>query len=459
MENDILYSREYLESHTENGRDITTLSWDELYRMAYFETITGHHNWNYMWTKLDYRYMDPDFRYCFVHFDIKDFKLYNEMFDHDIANDLLRNVCKQMEAEKDWIYHSAKCHNDNFAMMVKAMPDDELVEKLYEFFDKISALPADPSVKVYYRCGAVTMEDATSKGHQVADLAKFAQRLGVKSNCTEVYLYTSDMYEKMMERKRYLSYLDKAIENDEFLIHLQPKYDSKTQQIVGAEALVRWNYKHEKMLYPVAFVPGFEESGVIGKVDQVVFEKTCQLLKDMQEEGLPLLPISVNLSRRRMENKNLLKQLVDCVDAYGIPHGMVEFELTEGAAYANQEEMFQLLENLKNKDFCISIDDFGTGYSSMSMLLKMPMDTLKIDKCFVDCIDAEHDTTRECIVISSIIRMAKDLGLCCLAEGVETKEQLDYLKDLGCDRIQGYYFSKPVSCEEYVEKIREQCRP
>ena len=442
-------------AHPENGREIDAMSKEELYHRVYHDTITGHYNWNYMWSKLDRRHIPAEFEYCFVHFDIKDFGMINEVYGHDNGNDLLKLVCEQMSKETDWVYHSVRCDNDNFAMMTKAMPREALLEKLQMFFDRISILPCDESFRVYYRCGVVTAEDSLSKNDRVADWAKFAQRLGKKRDCTEIHFYTGEMYEKMKQGKYYLTYLDQAIKNDEFLVYLQPKYDIHTETIVGAEALVRWNYKHEKLIFPGEFIPVFEENSVIGKVDQVVLEKTCKLLRDMKEEGLPLYPVSVNLSRRRMENKHLLEQLVGCVDKYGISHDLIEFELTESAVYEGEEEMFHLLRELRNLGFKISMDDFGTGYSSLSLLLNMPLDTLKIDKCFVDCIDADHEEKKECKLIKAIISMAKDLSLCCLAEGVEKKEQVEYLRKIDCDKIQGYYYSKPLPGEEYVRMIRE----
>ena len=449
------YKYEYETAHPENGREMEEMSKEELYRRVYHDTITGHYNWNYMWKQLDRRYMPAEFEYCFVHFDIKDFSVINEIYVHYVRNDLLRNVCSRMSEGEDWIRYSVRCHNDNFAMMTKAMAREDIIEKLENFFESVSVLPGDETFKVYYRCGVVTAEDSLSKDDQVADWAKFAQKLGQKRDCTEINFFTTEMYKKMQQDKYYLAYLDQAVKNDEFIVYLQPKYDIHTECIVGAEALVRWNYKHEKMVFPGEFIPVFEENGVIGKVDQVVLEKTCKLLHDMEKEGLLLFPISVNLSRRRMENEHLLDQLVNCVDKYGLSHDLIEFELTESSVYESEEEMLHLLGELRSLGFKISMDDFGTGYSSLSLLLNMPLDTLKIDKCFVDCIDADHEEKKECILIKAIISLAKELKLCCLAEGAEEKSQVDYLRKNGCDKVQGYYYSRPLPAQEYVSKIRE----
>ncbi len=446
----------YEAAHMDAGRDIDGISKEELYHMVYHDNITGHYNWNYMWKQLDRRYMPSELEYCFVHFDIKDFSIINELYGHDNGNDLLKLVCSRMSQETGWVYCSARCDNDNFAMMIKVMPDEELISTLHGFFDRMSHLPCDETFRVYYRCGIVTAQDALAKNDRVADWAKFAQSLGVKRDCTEINLFTNEMYERMRKGRYYLSYLDQAIKEDEFLIHLQPKYDIHTERIVGAEALVRWNYRHERTLSPGEFIPVFEDNGVIGRVDQVVLEKTCELLERMKADGLPLFPISVNLSRRRMENSHLLEQLTACVDRHGVAHELIEFELTESSVYADEEQMLQFLGKLRELGFRISMDDFGTGYSSLSLLLNMPLDTLKIDKCFVDRISSEGEENKEYLLIKDIITIAKHLDLRCLAEGVEKKTQADCLRRMGCDAIQGYYYSRPLPAEEYVERIRSQ---
>lgn len=264
------------------------------------------------------------------------------------------------------------------------------------------------------------------------------------------------MYEKINKNRKYIAYLEEAVAKDEFIVHLQPKFDINTEKIVGAEALVRWNYKHEKLLYPDEFIGVFEANDVIGKVDQVVLKKVCIFISDMRKKGLPLYPVSVNLSRRRMENKHLKEQILATVDFYEIPHNLIEFELTESAAYSDRDAMLQLLSELRDIGFLISMDDFGTGYSSLSLLKDMPIDTLKVDKCFVDSILSSEKDSKEHILLKEIILLSKMMGFCCLAEGAEKREQVDFLKECGCDKIQGYYFSKPVSMDEYLMKIENQ---
>ncbi len=425
---------------------------EELLFKAYHDSITGYYNWSWMWDRLASYYLDGIRDYGFVHFDIKDFNMINELYNHQVANDVLTGVTRNIEAHKDWIYCGARCDNDNFALMIRDMPEAETRQKLTEFFDEISVLKEDPNYRIYYRCGVVNMRNAMNVGNVVADCAKMAQATGTKINVTEINFYTNEMHENLLWGKHLKAYLDTAIREDEFLVYLQPKMDIHTERIYGAEALVRWNYKHKKLLSPYSFIPHFEADDSIIKVDNLVLCKVCEKLKDWKEKGLPLYPVSVNLSRKHMELFCLAEYLTEIVDSYGVDHSLIEFELTETVASDNQAYMISVMEELKKKGFRISMDDFGTGYSSFALLKEMPLDTLKIDKSFVDLLAAEEDPDKIRIILRHIISMARELGMHCVAEGAEEYAQVLALGELGCDVIQGYYYSKPIPVEEFEEK-------
>lgn len=441
-----------------DGYALDQISKEELYRRVYHDVITGYYNWNYMWHKLDRRTRPSNLKYCFVHFDIKGTKIINSTYGHNAVNELLCSICAQIEKEKEegWVIEGCRCDNDNFSMMIKVMPEDEIVKKLTNMFNSVSILPCDFKYRVFYRCGVVTAEDANASDDRVADFAKFAQRFGNTFHQHDINFYTSEMYRNLNKGNEYLSHLDAALMNDEFEAWFQPKYDINSEKIVGAEALVRWNYKHEKLVFPAEFIPLFERSFVVYKLDKVMLKKTCETLAKFKEMGLPLFTVSVNLSRSCLVNENLLVEICQTVDKYKIPHDKIEFELTESATYKDVEAMFMLLRNLRELDFKVSMDDFGTGYSSLSLLKDMPMDTLKIDKSFVDAIIVSDYDARENVVVKGIISMANQLGFTCLAEGAEHKEQVDFLRKAGCDKIQGYYYSKPVPADTYLEMIRNQ---
>ena len=431
--------------------DYSKFEKEMLYKSAFTDFITGTYNWNHLEAYLEVPGDDGIADYAFAHFDIKQFRVINEVYGHIAANKVLSNIVKAMN-ESDFIYASARCHNDNFAMLLKDMPEKELIKKLQAFFDKLSFLEEDPNYKVYYKCGLVPMQRAMLSGNRVADAAKMAQALCTNKQGSEIILYTDKMHDDLSWGNYIKAYVETAIEKDEFVVYLQPKFDIKSEKIKGAEALIRWNYKNKEFLPPYRFIPYFEKDGSIAQIDDIVLKKVCAALAAWKKEGKPLYPVSVNLSRSRLYDENLIENLVAIVDSYGVDHSLIDFELTESATYDNMEHMFSILNELKDKGFKISMDDFGTGYSSLSLLTKMPIDTLKIDKSFVDTITTKDEREEDMIVLSHIISLAKELGFACLAEGAESKDQVDSLRTFGCEIIQGYYYSKPIPIEEYQTK-------
>ena len=431
--------------------DISHFDKELLYNSAFKDPISGNYNWNHLEAYLEVPSDKGINDYAFAHFDVKDFRVINEAYGHIAANKVLSNIVKAIK-ESDFILASGRCHNDNFAMILKDMPEEEQVQKLHDFFEKISVLEEDPYYKIYYKCGLVPMRRAILSGNRVADFAKMAQALATNQKKTEIIVYTDKMHDDLSWGNYIKAYVETAIEQDEFLVYLQPKFDINKESIKGAEALIRWNYKGKDFLPPYRFIPFFEKDGSIGKIDDIVLKKVCQSLARWKEEGKPLYPISVNLSRSRLDDTKLIDNLVSIVDQYGVDHKLIDFELTESATYDNTEHMLCVLEELRRRGFKISMDDFGTGYSSLSLLTRMPIDTLKIDKSFVDTVAAENERKEDIIVLRHIISLAKELGFVCLAEGAENKNQIDRLRDFGCEIIQGYYYSKPIPITDYEKK-------
>ena len=424
---------------------------ETLYKSAFTDLITGNYNWNHLEAFMEVPGDKKIEDYAFAHFDIKQFRVINEAYGHIAANKILSNIVKAMN-EADFIYASARCHNDNFAMLLKDMPEPELKQKLNDFFDKLSRLEEDPFYKIYFKCGVVPMQRAMLSGNRIADAAKMAQERCTNQNETEIIFYTDKMHDNLSWGNYIKAYVETAIEQDEFVVYLQPKFDIKAEKIKGAEALIRWNYKNKEFLPPYRFIPFFEKDGSIAKIDDIVLKKVCEAMNRWKKEGKPLYPISVNLSRSRMYDENLIDKLVSIVDSYAVDHHLIDFELTESATYDNMEHMLSVLQELRDRGFKISMDDFGTGYSSLALLTQMPIDTLKIDKSFVDTIANESERKEDIIVVKHIITLAKELGFVCLAEGAESRPQIDRLRDLGCEIIQGYYYSKPIPLGEYEEK-------
>ncbi len=450
----ILYEAKVLSDRADNiiKDDAEHFDKQVLYKAAYSDFITGHYTWNHLVAFLEMPMNAGITDYAFAHFDIKQFRVINETFGHIAANQVLKNVVDAMN-RADFVYASARCHNDNFAMIIKDMPEDEMMRTLEQFFEGLSRMEEDENYRVYFRCGVVPMQRSMLSGNRVADAAKMAQALGTGMAGTQITIYTDRMHDDISWGNYIKGYVETAIKEDEFMVYFQPKYDIRTDKLKGAEALIRWNYKKREFLPPSRFIPFFERDGSIGEIDDVVLRKVCKALARWKEEGKPLYPVSVNLSRERLYEENLIEHLTKIVDENGISHELIDFELTESATYDNTDHMIGVLDQLRKKGFKISMDDFGTGYSSLSLLTKMPIDTLKIDKSFVDPISTADEREEDITVIRHIITLAKELGFITLAEGAESKVQVDRLRELGCEVIQGYYYSKPVPEAEYEEML------
>ncbi len=261
--------------------------------------------------------------------------------------------------------------------------------------------------------------------------------------------YDKEMHKKILKEKEIENSMVDALNNGEFIVYFQPKYSLSDYQIIGAEALVRWDNPQKGLIPPIEFIPVFERNGFIVNIDFYVFEEVCKKIREWMDEGQKVVPISVNLSRMHFVNSNFIEEFKLIVDKYKIPTRLIELELTETAVLDNIEGLLDTMNNLKEKGFVISMDDFGTGYSSLNLLKELPVDILKLDRAFFT---EKDESNNEKIVISNVIKMAKELKMKVISEGVETISQVEFLKQIGCDMVQGYLFSKPMPVKEF-EKI------
>ena len=275
-----------------------------------------------------------------------------------------------------------------------------------------------------------------------ASLARKMGRMGFKAH--NVMEYTKKMEEAHeWEREAQLS-MEQAFENMEFEVYYQPKFRFDDESVIGAEALIRWNNPRKGFLQPASFVPLFEGNGFIQKIDKFVLDKVCAFLEDWSHISKQKLTISFNLSRCHLYNPNLIGELKDIARRYDIGDNTIEVELTERIMIDNEQRMMHVMREIKNAGFSVSVDDFGAGYSSLNVLKDIPADVIKLDKEFLSPQNEYKKNPKERIIISSVVDMAKRLNIMTVAEGVETKDQSDMLKDIGCDIAQGFYFAKPM---------------
>ena len=244
--------------------------------------------------------------------------------------------------------------------------------------------------------------------------------------------------------------MEAAIKEKQFRIFFQPKYDLNTEQIVGAEALVRWNHPVQGFLLPNNFIPVYEKNGFITDVDTYVWERTCEVIAQWKDMGLKRVPVSVNVSRKDIYNTDLPKTLGRILDKYKLEPQDLHLEITETAYTEDSLQLIEGVLKLKERGFVIEMDDFGSGYSSLNMITELPIDILKLDMRFIQAKQKPQSTVD---MIKFVIDLAKKLDFEVIAEGVETKEQAQMLRNLGCDYAQGYYYSKPVPCEDVAQML------
>lgn len=240
-----------------------------------------------------------------------------------------------------------------------------------------------------------------------------------------------------------------ALKNNEFIIFLQPKFDTLTEEVKGAEALIRRIINHE-IVMPNEFIPFYEETGDIIKLDMYVLEQVCKLQKKWSEKKLQLLPISINESSQHLKNPNHYQELKSIIEKYDANPNLIELEMTETTVIQDIEVAKAAGKAVHELGFLISMDDFGTGYSAFNVLKDIEIDILKIDRLFFENLEAN---LRAQIIVETIVKMCKKLDIKCVAEGIETKEQVEFLKKIKCDMIQGYYFSKPLTVEEFEKRF------
>jgi EAL domain-containing protein (putative c-di-GMP-specific phosphodiesterase class I) len=286
--------------------------------------------------------------------------------------------------------------------------------------------------------------------------AELALDVAVEDGFNTFRFYDEGLKQRTFDQINIENALHKALDRNEFKIYYQPKIDSKNKQIIGSEALIRWENAEYGLLSPTQFVPMAEENGLIIPIGEWVLENICKQLNIWKNDGIDPEPVAINISARQLEQKNFVHSITSILDKRNIENELLEIELTESILLKNSLKNSKKLSKLREKGMKVSIDDFGTGYSSLSYLSNFPFDKLKIDQSFIRDITTDKAAAA---LATSIISMAHSLGVRVIAEGVETEAQLDFLKTYHCDEIQGYYFSKPINADEFTSLLKDKHIP
>lgn len=394
-----------------------------------------------------------------VYSDISNFKYINETYGYHVGNKILKEFVEFITRDGMGSLCCSRVVSDNIVSLVvlnKPLTEKECLEAVIALNEQFTQLQKkkyeDRTISI--NSGIYCWVDRSIDIAIAVANANLARKKSKRGNVVpRCVLFNEEMDKEIRHQIEFTDSMRQGLENQEFVVYYQPKIESKSQKMVGAEALIRWIRADGSMIFPGEFIPIFERNGLIIQLDYFVYEEVCRYLRERMNKGLSVVPISMNVSRIHLENTKTVEVIRNLMEKYNIPSDLLEFELTENIYVENLSVAVHMVEELKSLGLKVSIDDFGSGYSSLNVLKQLSFDVLKLDKEFLKGFDLKHNDE---IVISSIVEMAKKLNVTVLCEGVETEEQVQFLRKIGCDLMQGYYFSKPVDVDSFSHKIEEE---
>lgn len=398
----------------------------------------------------------PGQKFAILYIDLENFKYVNDIFGYSYGDEILKKYATLMMEDLAENELFARNIADRFVALRRYADRQELVSRQHAVDRRLSELTEvlENKFLLTVACGICCIEDVSDnlEIRSLINRANFAQKTVKHDPDTHYGFYNEQIRDKMIEEVTLQSRMRAALEGHEFIVYFQPKVDPGSGKIRSAEALVRWNSPEDGLIPPGVFIPVFEKTHFISEVDRYVFEVVCRWLRDRIVQGQPVCPISVNVSRLQFYKADFVQVYTEIRDRFQIPSGMLEIEFTESVAFENQIYMVQIVSDLHRNGFLCSLDDFGAGYSSLGVLKDLPIDVLKLDASFFS---GSQDIKRDYLILKGIIAMIKELQIRTVAEGIEHQEQVEFLKTVGCDLIQGYYFYRPMPITDFEALLEE----
>lgn len=423
----------------------------ELRHYIEIDALTGVYNRETFYEKtVELLQQNRAMRYNILYFDINCFKIINDLFHIETGNLILKTAGTYFKTITEGIGVAGHMEADHFAIcMPEAMLD---IDILLEGIDNaIFSLGIKNNILFY--AGIYAVDDVLVPVNQMCDRAHMALNT-VKGLYKKRYAYYDEkMREVLLEEQMLLREMELALSEGQFCVHYQPIYSIHEGRAVSAEALVRWRHPTAGVIPPVRFVPLFERNGFVVRLDRFAWEEVCRLLAERVRAHLPVVPVSVNVSRLNFYDSDFCDTIVGLLKKYDLDPSLLRLEITESAYTDNPLQLLSVLKKLQALGLKILMDDFGSGYSSLNMLKNLAVDILKIDMNFVQDLE---DSQRAPLILRRVVEMAHDLGMSVVVEGVETKAQIDFLASIGCDKIQGYYFAKPMPKEDFAALIEKE---
>lgn len=410
------------------------------------DNVTGFYSRDFFFINAENAFENTDFEYDVFCCEIMSLKMLQDRHSAAKAQKLLIGIARTLEENFGAESVYGKLSENIFSVLTAHRPKEDyeyIAENLRAAVKKLpipdavlhfSAYPvvdkALPAVSLCSRTLAAAEDVKYQFGKQFAE-------------------YNSEFKEKHLRRHAILGFMEAALKEKQFTVYYQPKYSLAKEKVGGAEALVRWTHPELGFISPGEFIPLFESSGFITELDFYVAEQTCSDLRQWIDSGLPAVPVSCNLSRADFSHPALAETIVKIADKYSIPHNMLHIEVTESAFTDNMQVFLDTVKKLHNAGFCIELDDFGAGYSSLTLLSELNIDILKLDMYFA----RNMGSPKQDLILDHIFSIAQSLDMEIVAEGVETKEQSDAFREMGCTYIQGYYYSKPIPKAQFEEYL------
>lgn len=439
--------------------DITRLKYllQKNEKLTLYDSLTGIPNRQFFWQQLEQQIASATPLFV-LYLNIKRFKLINEIHGHATGDELLIQLSERLKPVLNKPDIIARVGGDEFAIICLKKYDNgqcrEYAERLVDAVERPFYSESGQKCTVGLSIGIAHFPSDASNAEDLmkfADLAVYSAKKQSKSN---VQFYSLELKEASRKRLELENALRDAIEHEQFELYLQPMLDIASGKIIKAEALIRWCLPDGEIIGPDEFIPAAEQSGLIVPIGKWVISRACEILSSMNKDQAPF-KLSINLSPRQINDRQLFSFIHESLKANDIPAKSLELELTEGVLVDDYDRVQFLLNEVRNLGISVSIDDFGTGYSSLSYLKKLPIDFLKIDRSFVKDLDTDENDKA---IVLAVIAMAHSLKLGVIAEGVETQQQLDFLKHNHCDSAQGFLFSKPIKVEQFYQLLNQDKR-
>ncbi len=419
--------------------------------LVFYDELTGHYNYNRFRLKVQ-ALLDQGVgnEYTLIEADVRDFKLFNEIYGYQGGDKLLciiMNACEEQCTKEE---ACSRISGDRYILLLHTKTEEEIIKRINHIIEaiKYASKGMFSMFNLEYKIGIYMIEESDKDIGKCHDRCAYAKKR-IKDTPETFSFFSHEMYEMQLDEKRMESLMESALEASEFKIYLQPKVTLKDKKIHAAEALVRWNSPVYGLIPPYRFIPLFERNGFLEKLDMYMIEEVCRVLENWQKEEKMPIRISVNLSRMYIFKPGFANKIVELVNRHHIEHSMIEFEITENVIYDHSEELCSIIKELQHHGFLIAMDDFGSGYSSLNMLKDIPIDEMKVDQVFFRA--EKENKERSFEIIKGVLSMAKSLHIHTVAEGVETEKEVAFLKEAGCDEIQGYYYAKPLCMKDFME--------